>query len=192
MGLINSIKNAVSGGGDDEDVDEIIDEVNDEIEQEEEGDAELMDELEVEDVEEDEEEEEWETAYAFATEMLEYRGFSSGKDFASKVMFDETSKSPMYRDRIESGTRTMSQIAQAKNTLREVKGGGEGPNLGEMAEKVENANRVIKSLESLEGKEEQMYQEIIGIAQQGVSALAEKNAMQGTVQSNMEEVDEEL
>jgi len=192
MGLLDSTKRALGMGGDGDSAEDIINEIDEEIEQEQQ-EQEVDEDIEVEDVEEEDDgPEEWDSAYQFATEMLEFRGFSDGQDFVGKVMFKEISKSPMYRDRISSGTQTMSQIANAQSQLQELKGGSDGMNLGEMADKVENANRVIKSVESLEGKEEQMYQEIIGLGQQAVGAMAESRASGRNVESTVEEVDEEL
>lgn len=196
MGLLNKAKQAITGsdsGTGNEELDEILEDIEDEVE-EEEDDVVVEDEIEVDDEPETNETEamEWDSAYAFAEEFLEPRGFSDGKDFAAKVMMHEIEKSPLYRDRIKTGVNTINQITQATEQLREVRGGSEGMDLEGMATKVESANKVIREVESLEGKEDKMYQEIMGLGHKFAENLMARQASPGGVDAEVNEHDEEL
>jgi hypothetical protein len=196
MGLLDKARSVVSGSKDDsgtDEIDEIIDEVEEDMVEEEEDDF-VEDEIEQIEEEEPEQDEdmEWETAYDFATEFLEPRGFSSGKDFAAKAMMHEIEKSPLYRDRIDSGVRTINQITSATEQLQQVRGGGDDMDLEGMATKIESANKVISQMETLEGKEDKMYQEIMGLGHKLAESVVSRQAAGSAVNAEVREHDEEL
>lgn len=178
MGLLDKAKEALGGGGGSSD--DIADGFDEEFEEEE-------DEFEEE---EDFEEEvrEWETAYQFSDDILQQMGFDGIGEFIDKSMMYRIDQSPMYRDRIQSGLNTMNQVTHSMREMNEVRDelGGDGSvDYKEYAEQVRGANELINEMDRLEGKEEQMANEIIGIARDAVDAMGEGKTSTGNVNSSM-------
>jgi len=108
MGLLD---NFIGGGGDDEEPDVDIDEEFGESPMGTEGppigeEGDVIDEG-IDEGEEEEEEMAWDSAYDFAGWWLEDEGFANMRDFGEKAMMYRLERSDMYRDRIESGMRTL-------------------------------------------------------------------------------------
>lgn len=178
MGLLDRAVEAVSGKGS-------------------ETDSSFEDEFDEENIEEDvsdddgidteEESHEWETAYQFADDAIEEVGFSSLNEFIDKAMVRRIDMSPMYRDRIESGVRTMDMISDSMGNIHDLRGeysGNEG-SYKEYVEEVKAANDLIDQLDRMDGKEEEMANAIIGIAKDAVDGLKDRKMIQSNVDSTM-------
>jgi hypothetical protein len=136
---------------------------------------------------------EWENPYRFAEEMLEPDGFADMSDFVTKVMFFECQRSPRYRDRIQHGAETIATVSKSVESIRAVKGGGDKTDYEEVADKLQNMDRAIRSAESLSGKEDMIIQEGMGIANDLVQAFGQRRAGGGaSVDSSVTERDGEL
>jgi len=137
---------------------------------------------------EEEDEMEWDSAYDFAGWWLEDEGFANMRDFGEKAMMYRLERSDMYRDRIESGMRTLAMVNDANQQLRELKGkGGEKKNYGEMAEKINNANEVIEGIRSLSGEDEVIVQQGMSLAQDAIAAIGSRaKSSGGSVDTDME------
>lgn len=195
MGFMDTVRNAIGGGGEeksesDEVAEEWIDDVDSEVE---ESDESLGEEG---DVETEPVEEEWESAYKFAEEFLELRGFASMMDFTNKCMAYKINQSPMYRDRISNGVDTMNRITTMQEQMAQIGGGNqEKESYAQKAQKLENANQVIDQADKLAGKEDAMVNELIGLGHEMADAIASgaanvQNAQ--NVDSNVNTSDERL
>lgn len=172
MGLISKAKEFVAGedAGDEEFEDEFV---------EGEGPEFVEEDWEDESVDDEEDEVmEWNSAYDFASEMLEEQGFASMNDFISKAMYRRVRKSPQYRDRIESGVETIDKLAETKRRLDEIQGGSGDKSWGEVADELEDADRAINAADSLSGKEDMYAQQALSIGQKLANSF-----MQGKSQS---------
>jgi len=191
MGLLSKAKDVVTGGSNDEpegdmDIDDMFEEGEsiDSSEQEEQGEADEI----VEEVEEEADEQmEWDSAFDFAEWWLEDEGFADLQDFGEKAMMMKLEQSPMYRDRIETGVNTLATINEAKQHLSQLKGEDQGANdYGEMADKLEDADRVISSVRSLSGEDEMVVQQGMGLAKSAIEAIGGRvNSGGGDVESSM-------
>ena len=201
MGLMNSIKSAVTGesSGDGEDIGEP------EVDGMFEGDGDVDDTMDSLDAEEDigdepleedpaDEQMEWESAYKFAEWFLEDEGFADMVDFGEKAMMYKLERSPMYRDRIESGLNTLANINSAKQQLQEIKGKDTGKrDYSQMADKLEDANRVIENTRKLSGEDEMIVQQGMGLARDAIEAIGSRaGGSTGSVNTSMERTDEEI
>jgi len=195
MGMMDSIK-SVFGGGDknksesDEMAEDWIDEVDSEVQ---ESDEALEEETEVET---EPAEEEWDSAYQFAEEFLELRGFASMMDFTNKCMAYKINQSPMYRDRISNGVDTMNRITTMQEQMAQIGGGDKSePSYQEQAEKLKAANELIDQADKLSGKEDAMVNEIMSIGRDLADVAVQSNANRGSggsVDSSVNQFDEEL
>lgn len=188
MGILDKAKSLVSGGGDSksEDIAEGFEEEFDEESVEIEGEE---DEVEEEMVEE------WDSAYQFSDEALKELGFDGVSEFADKAMVSRIERSPLYRDRIESGIRTMNQITDSMTRIQEVRkelGADGSVDYSEYAEQVRGANNLINEIDRLSGREEQMANEIIGVAKDAVNAYATQSRNRREVNSTMGVSEEEF
>jgi len=148
-----------------------------------------------EDEEEDPVEEtlEWETAYRFADDALENLGFNGTKGFIPKAMVYRIDRSPMYRDQIESGLATMERITSSMQDVQEIRndlGAGDEMNYKEYAEQVKGANELLDEVDRMSGKEEQMANEILGVAKDLARSIGEQRAAGGNIDSSMGVSDE--
>ena len=137
---------------------------------------------------EEEEEMEWDSAYDFAGWWLEDEGFANMRDFGEKAMMYRLERSDMYRDRIESGMRTLAMVNDANEQLRQLKGEDTGrKDYGEMAEKINNANEVIEGVRSLSGEDEVIVQQGMSLAQDAIAAIGSRaQSSGGSVDTDME------
>jgi len=144
--------------------------------------------------EEEDDDMEWDSAYDFAGWWLEDEGFADMRDFGEKAMMARLERSDMYRDRIESGMRTLSMVNDAKKQLSELRGRkSEDKNYEEMATKINNANEVIEGVRSLSGEDEVIVQQGMKIAQDAISAIGSKAQQTGgSVDTDMERTQDQI
>lgn len=197
MGMLNNIVDAVTGGQSDPvedspEIDEVFDEddvIEDDEAVEHEEDAEIGEEEQEEEVRH-----EWDSAYDFASWWLEDSGFASMKDFGEKAMMHRLEQSPMFRDRIQSGVRTLQTIDEAKQHMESIKGNDTGErNYEQMAEKLENANRVIENTRKLSGEDEVIMQQGMSLARDAIQAIGGEVASGGgSVDSQIEHTDDRI
>jgi len=178
MGLMNRLFG--SGKSEDETVDVDGDVEFDDMDGVEDSLDESIDGVE-EDVEQIDETEdvpqEWESAYKFAEWYLEDEGFADMIDFGEKAMMHKMQGSPMFRDRIQSGLGMVTSIREAKDNIEQIRGNDTGASdYGELADKVEDADRLISGIRSLSGEDEMLVQQGMGLAQEAISAFAERGA----------------
>lgn len=195
MGLLNSAKEAIGLGGEDKsESDDIAEEWIDEVDSEVEESEELLD--EPQGGSHEPADEEWDSAYKFAEEFLEVRGFASMVDFTNKCMAFKINKSPMYRDRISNGVNTMNQITSMQEQMSQIGGGNKKEtSYEEKARKLESANKVIDEAQKLSGQEDAMVNELIGVGHELAESLAHRTAANrggGDVNSSVSKSDEEL
>lgn len=195
MSLLDKAKNLVSGSEEKAESDEMaedwIEEVDSEVDENEgEIDHEIEEEQSVQ------EEEEWDSAYQFAEEFLEVRGFASMVDFTNKCMAYKINQSPMYRDRITNGVDTMNRITTMKEQMQQISGGQQKESsYDEKAEKLKHANEVIDQAQKLSGEEDAMVNELIGVGHELANSIAQNGINIGAgrdVDSTVTERDERL
>jgi len=188
MGLLDRI----TGGGNDN-------------EQEEESDIELdgdIDDVEFndgpeEETEEEEEEviEEFSSAYDYAFDVVEQDGHASMKDFIEKCMYIKCRNSSMYRDRISNGVETIDAITTSVESIKRIRGGDkDDSDWGDLADDLEDANRVIDGVEKLNGQEDMIVREGMGLAKDALEAFG-RRATEGDssgISSSMNDIDDEL
>jgi len=201
MGLLNSIKETVTGGDDSSEAgfeDPEVDTMFDEGGQSGDNAGDIDEEMDFGDepVEEDVEDEvmEWESAYKFAEWFLEDEGFADMTDFGEKAMMYKLERSPMYRDRIENGLSTLANINSAKQQLQELKGEDSGSkDYEEMAKKLRSANEVIEGTRKLSGEDEMIVQQGMGLARDAIEAICTRaQSSSANVNTSMERTDEEI
>lgn len=187
MGLIDKAKSAIGmGDGSSDDIaaeEGWGDEVED-VSEGEMGDTELEGEEDSVDMDQ-----EWDSAYDFVGDHITQAGFVDMVDFIEHAMYSEVEKSPMYRDRIQNGLQTVNQVGDLKETLSRVQGGNE-MNLQKKATQVENANKLIDEIGSLQGEDEQMVREITGIAKR-YADIAEQKIQEGDLSGTEADVNAE-
>lgn len=195
MGLFDKAKEKVGLGGDDKsEADEIADDWVDEVDSEvSESDGEMEPNIEEE---QEPEMREWDSAYKFAEEYLETRGFASMVDFTNKCMAYKINQSPQYRDRIANGVDTMNRVSSMQESLRSVKGDdGGSKNMAEKAEELKAANEVIDQAQKLSGEEDAMVRDMIGLGEDVLQAMTEGQTggtTGGNVRSSVDSVNEEM
>lgn len=196
MSLLDKTKKALGMGGSDDDNSteggsEWMKEVDSEVETVDAG----MEEEDYE-VETEPAEREWDSAYRFAEEYLEMRGFSSMTDFATKCMAYKVNNSPMFRDRISHGVQTMNQISSMQQQIRQMKGETQkGTDYAKMAEKLKGANEVIDQTQKLAGEEEAMVNDIMAMGHELIGTLGEQRQQrinQQNIDSEVSSVDGEM
>lgn len=170
MGLFSRAKEAVTGGSTEEDdgvdIDDDFIETDETIESEEANEPDPEPEPEPEQME-------WDNAYDFAGWALEERGFPTVKDGAEKAAYDLIKDDPMFRDRFQTGMETLTQVQKAKASIDEITGSdSSGSSYSEVADELEDADRVIKSLRSLSGEDEMLVQQGMSITRDVLSAVA--------------------
>lgn len=169
MGLINDLKNKVTGGG------SSSDDLGKEFEDEIGGPSDVdVDPEPAPEPEPEQAEETWDTCWQFCGDMLEPEGFASMMDFTRKAMFHEIQKSPMYRNRLQNGMQTIENVKQAKQALDEIKGGNGSLNPEEQAERIRAINKLNDELDRLEGKEEQMIDDAMQLGYEALDAFKER------------------
>lgn len=140
--------------------------------------------------------EEWETCYAFCEDVLEEMGFSDVREFIDKAMIYRIDQSPLYRDRIESGVQTMDSITSSMERIHGMREdvGGEGTETDyeEMADQVRGANQLMDQMDRLGGKEEQIVDEMIGVAHDFVDAWKQNSGEGGSVRTGVEVSEEDI
>lgn len=185
MGLMDSIKGALSGGSEDKsESDELAEDWVDDVDAEVQESDEMMG--EEEGVETEPVEEEWESAYKFAEEFLELRGFASMVDFTNKCMAYKINQSPMYRDRISNGVDTMNRITTMQEQMAQIgQGQQQDETYAQKAEKLKSANEVIDQADKLSGKEDAMVSEAMNLGHELVDAFAQRKTG-GTGSSNVD------
>lgn len=190
MGFIDSVKSALgSGEQNDGKSDEIAAEFQEEIEMEEE----MAGVGEIEEEPEQEQAEEWDTAYQFAEDMIEPSGFMSMKEFIGKYMYYEVRNSPRYRDRLKHGTETIEMVSDATARLESLRGEGSGNDFGEIADKLQDADRAIQAADSLSGKDDMMTRDLINLGYEALDTVGEAVVSQtGEVNSTITESDREI
>lgn len=176
MGLFGTVREAISGDSGEESTPDFEDEFGDGIEEE------VEEEIETEPEPEPEPQQEWETAYAFADDAVGNAGFVDIQEFIEKAMIYRINRSTMYRDRIESGIQTMNMITDSMENIHSMRGRFDEKEGNEdykkYAEQVRAANDLIDEIDRMEGKEEQMAQEIISIGRDAVQAIGETSKTQ--------------
>ena len=191
MGLISKTKEIFSGEEQEEDEDIDVDDMFAEEGEVGEGSSgeggdDLIGEEEPEEEEEDEVME-WESAYDFAEWWLEEEGFASLHEFGEKAMMMRLQNSPMYRDRIETGLNTLQTINEAKQHMEQIKGEDNSDrDYSQMADKIEDANRLIEGTRSLSGEDEMIVQQGMGLARSAIEAIG------GTVEKTTGNVDSKM
>lgn len=179
MGILDKAKEALGGGGKAEEQS-----FEDEFE-----DSSFDEEFEQEQEEtEPEPEPEWDTAYQFADDVIEEVGFVGLKEFIDKAMIYRVNMSPMYRDKIQSGVQTMDMISSSMSNIHELQGefdSEERQDYKHYADEVRAANNLIDELDRMEGKEEEMANEIIGIARDFVEGMNSGGVSKGSVDNTM-------
>jgi len=179
MGLIDSLNPFSKSDDDTVDIDEdfemgdeVDDSIEDDISEEDVGEADSSGEPDIPD--------EWDSAYKFADWYLSDEGFADMLDFGEKAMMYKLQNSPMYRDRIETGLGTMESIRSAKENLQAIRGEeSESSDYEELADKVEDADRLISGIRSLSGEDELVVQQGMAIAQEAIGAIASKGSGSG-------------
>lgn len=186
MGFIDRAKDAISNATGGESADDMGEEWADEIDaQISEEDEEMEPDLDDE-VSEEPEVREWDSAYRFAEDNLEARGFSSMMDFITKLMAFHINKSPMYRDRLQNGLNTMDRLTTMKSQLDELKGNNsKADSMQEKAQKLQAANDVVDQAQKLSGQEEAMVQDAMQLGGELVDAIASNATGGGQNQSNV-------
>lgn len=138
---------------------------------------------------------EWDSAYDFVDDHVTQAGFTDMVDFIEHCMYEEIDRSPMFRDRVQSGVRTVNQVGDLSDSLESMRGGNE-MDLENRAEQVKAANDLIDQMDKLEGEEDQIVREAMGIARQYADVFEERLAnrqQQGSDASvRSEEVNEKL
>lgn len=136
----------------------------------------------------------WDSAYDFAGWWLEDEGFADMRDFGEKAMMYRLERSDMYRDRIESGMRTLSMVNDAKKQLSELQGRkSKDRNYEEMANKINHANEVIEGVRSLSGEDEVIVQQGMSLAQDAISAIGQRAQKGGgSVNTDMESTQDRI
>lgn len=186
MGLIDSINPFKKSEDEIEEIDEDF-EIDEEIEESIEEGVEEEDVSEADSEQEDDIPEEWDSAYDFSGWYLSDEGFADMVDFGEKAMMYKLERSPMYRDRIETGLNTLGAIREAKDNLDSIKGKDSGSSdYEELADKVEDADRLISGVRSLSGEDELVVQQGMAIAQEAVGAIANRNSGGGGGNVNAE------
>lgn len=175
MGLLDKVF-----GGSEEDKEE-------EWEDEEWEDEEWEDEWE----EEEDEIQEWDTAYQFFKDAVQAAGFTDVDEFVSKAMMYRIMSSAKYRDRVSIGTQTMEMVTNTVNSMKQTRG-GEGSDLGKMAEELQNANTVIKEAEKMSGEEDEMVWHIMGLVDEGLDIARDRIQTSKGVSTTIETSNEEL
>lgn len=179
MGLFSKAKSAIGMGGDEKaESEEMAEEWIDEVDSEVDESDEMLDdepEMDTEPVEE-----EWDSAYKFAEEFLEVRGFASMVDFTNKCMAHKINQSPLYRDRISNGVDTMNRITTMQEQMAQIGGDqSKETSYSDKAQKLENANRVIDQAQKLSGQEDAMINELIGLGHEFADAVANNQMNMG-------------
>lgn len=154
------------------------------------GTSGIEDGFEEEDEELEEEQLEWDTAYRFGEDMVQGSGFADMEEFILKVMQDEINKSPMYRDRIESGTRAIDSVTTSFSQLQNVSGDdSSGIDYSNMTEEVRSARQLSDELDKLGGKDEAYAQEALQLGNKLVAAIGQRAASNSgrSVQTDVEE-----
>lgn len=196
MGWGDSIKNALGMGEDSSESDSVAAEWEEELEAEFEEEDDMMGEGEWEDENTEPEVREWDSAYRFAEEYLETRGFTSMVDFTNKAMARKVQQSPMYRDRIQTGVETMNQINAMQQKMRQLQGADEGSkSYQEQAEMLKSANEVIDQAQKLAGEEEAMVNDIMELGHGFLNELTQRRTGSGqsaSVNSSVNSVDGEM
>lgn len=195
MGLLGKAKEAVGlGSGGKSEADEVAEDWIEDVDSEvSETDEMLGDE---DNFEEEPQEEEWDSAYKFAEEFLEIRGFASMTDFTNKCMAYKINQSPLYRDRISNGVDTMNRITTMQEQMQQIGGGDKKEaSYAQKAEKLQHANEVIDQAQKLSGEEDAMVNELIGLGHELADSIAD-GAMSGgrgqNVDSSVNQRDERL
>lgn len=195
MGLTDKVKGMLGGGsGGDSEADEIAEEWVDDVDSEvseEDGEMEME-----QDVDTEPEAREWDSAYKFAEEYLEMRGFASMVDFTNKCMAYKINQSPMYRDKIANGVDTMNQITSMHEQLASIQGGNsDSKSMAEKANELEAANEVIDQAQKLSGQEDAMVRDMMALGEDLVSTFAENGLPRGggrEVDSSVNQRQEEM
>lgn len=181
MGLISKAKSYVTGGGSESDDlgKEFEDEINEASDIEVDPDPQPEPEPEPA-------EEEWDTCWQFCGDMLEPEGFASMMDFTRKAMFYEIQSSPMYRNRLENGMKTIQNVKEAKKALDEISGADGSMDPESQAERIRGINKLNEELDRLEGKEEQMIDDAMQLGYEALDAFKTKRVTQtGDVDASM-------
>jgi len=183
MGLMDKLL-----GGEEEEEDES--DYSDEFDMgnEDEDDDDFEEEVEVE------EQLEWDSAYAFGEDMLEADGFASMSEFIRKSMMHKVNSSPLYRDRIRHGVQTMDMVTDSIQKIDNLKGdSGSDPNYSEFVDEVRAARELSDELDRLDGREDEIINEVIGIANEAVGVMKERSrAPADPVETGVEQTGEEI
>jgi hypothetical protein len=183
MGLMDSIF-----GSKEEEEDEV--DFSDEFEDEQEEDEDLFEE------QEDDEEEElvWDSAYAFGEDMLEADGFADMGEFIRKAMMHKVNRSPLYRDRIQHGVETMDMVTNSVERIGDLRGSRQSdPDYSQFVDEVKAARELSDELDRLDGREDEIINEVIGIANEAVGVMKERSQQpEGMVETGVEQTGEEI
>lgn len=177
MGFMDSVRGVFGGGSSSGDSNEGgggaangFDE--DALEEEFSMSDEEFDETFEEDVEE--EDREWENAYQCFDELIQYQGFSGANEFMARFMSMKVKGSDKYRDRIAIGRETAKMVEGAVSDLESIgKDGSESTPMGELATKIEDANRVKGAMEEFTDKDEQAFASGIVTANKAIDVAKE-------------------
>lgn len=165
MGLIDSIRNTFSGSSTEDDSEWEEDPMMEEMDMEGEG-------FEWEDEDEPEEVEEWDSAYQCHDEYIQYQGFSGSNEFIARFLAMKIKSSDEFRDRIRIGKETANMVRSTVSDLESIReGSGSTGNMGELAEQVEEANKLKREMEEFTDKDEQAYASGIITANRAIDAV---------------------
>lgn len=159
-----------------------------------ETETELEEDLFEEDEEDEEEELVWDSAYAFGEDMLEADGFGDMSEFIRKSMMHKVNRSPLYRDRIQHGVETMDMVTNSVERIGDLRGSRQSdPNYSQFAEEVKAARELSDELDRLDGREDEIINEVIGIANEAVGVMKNRSQTpEGVVETGVEQTGEEI
>ena len=158
------------------------------------GNEEEEEEDEIEEEVEIEEQLEWDSAYKFGEDMLEADGFANMSEFIRKSMMHKVNSSPLYRDRIRHGVDTMDMVTNSIQKIDNVKGDSSSdPNYSEFVDEVKAARELSDELDRLDGREDEIINEVIGIANEAVGVMKERSrGPADPVETGVEQTEEEI
>jgi len=143
----------------------------------------------------EEEEPSWDTAYRMVDEVSQERGFSGLDEAIAKSMSMTVRESGMFRDRIESGRRTIESVSGAVSKLEDVRGSGESlTEYGEIANRLDEAADLVDSVEKFTDSEEMMVRRGMHLADKAIDTFKEtqKSGVGGGVKTKTTESEEKL
>lgn len=116
---------------------------------------------------------EWENAYDACKDAVKWVGFTDLEEFVAKAAVYRINSSDRYRDRIAVGQETMEMLQDTVGMTRGISGGAQ-TDWEQAAEKLKGAREVKEEMDKMVDKEEQMAEEILGLAREGIDIVRER------------------